>query len=129
MSVMKVSEIPYRRFTIEEAQEVFSTFEQEMKSATSAVDVLEARQRFRTAMEEASTAQSLANAKAILAEAGLTLDHVVKTTVFLADMSYFAEMNAIYAEQFAAPYPARSAFAVKSLPKDALVEIEMIAMR
>lgn len=77
----------------------------------------------------AQTAQSLANAKAILAEAGLTLDHVVKTTVFLADMSYFAEMNAIYAEQFAAPYPARSAFAVKSLPKDALVEIEMIAMR
>lgn len=77
----------------------------------------------------AQTAQSLANAKAILAEAGLTLDNVVKTTVFLADMSYFAEMNAIYAEQFAAPYPARSAFAVKSLPKDALVEIEMIAMR
>lgn len=76
----------------------------------------------------AQTAQSLANAKAILAEAGLTLDNVVKTTVFLADMSYFTEMNAVYAGHFAAPYPARSAFAVKALPKDALVEIEMIAM-
>jgi 2-iminobutanoate/2-iminopropanoate deaminase len=77
----------------------------------------------------AQTAQSLANVKAILAEAGLTLDNVVKTTVFLADMGDFAAMNSVYAENFAAPYPARSAVAVKTLPKNALVEIEVIAVR
>ena len=77
----------------------------------------------------AQTAQSLANVKAILNEAGLTLDNVVKTTVFLADMGDFAAMNAVYAENFAAPYPARSAVAVKTLPKNALVEIEVIAVR
>lgn len=77
----------------------------------------------------AQTAQSLANVKAILAEAGLTLNNVVKTTVFLADMGDFAAMNSVYAENFAAPYPARSAVAVKTLPKNALVEIEVIAVR
>ncbi len=77
----------------------------------------------------AQTAQSLANVKAILAEAGLSLANVVKTTVFLADMGDFAAMNSIYAENFAAPYPARSAVAVKTLPKNALVEIEVIAVR
>lgn len=77
----------------------------------------------------AQTAQSLANVKAILAEAGLSLDNVVKTTVFLADMGDFAAMNSVYAENFAAPYPARSAVAVKTLPKNALVEIEVIAVR
>jgi 2-iminobutanoate/2-iminopropanoate deaminase len=77
----------------------------------------------------AQTAQSLANVKAILAEAGLSLDNVVKTTVFLADMADFAAMNAVYADNFAAPYPARSAVAVKTLPKNALVEIEVIAAR
>jgi 2-iminobutanoate/2-iminopropanoate deaminase len=77
----------------------------------------------------AQTAQSLANVKAILAEAGLTLDNVVKTTVFLADMGDFAAMNEVYAANFAAPYPARSAVAVKTLPKNALVEIEVIAVR
>ena len=71
--------------------------------------------------------QSLTNVKAILDEAGLTLDNVVKTTVFLADMNDFADMNAVYAEFFAEPYPARSAVAVKTLPKGALVEIEVVA--
>ncbi len=77
----------------------------------------------------AQTAQSIANIKAILAEAGLTIDNVVKTTVFLADMSLFADMNAVYAEQFTAPFPARSAVAVKELPKQVLVEIEVIATK
>lgn len=78
---------------------------------------------------KAQTAQSLANVKAILAEAGLTVDNVVKTTVFLADMGDFAAMNEVYAEVFTAPYPARSAVAVKTLPKNVLVEIEVIALR
>ena len=78
---------------------------------------------------EAQSAQSMANIKAILAEAGLTMDNVVKTTVFLADMSLFADMNKVYAENFTAPFPARSAVAVKELPKQVLVEIEVIAVR
>lgn len=73
------------------------------------------------------TRQSLTNIKAILAEAGLDMSNVVKTTVFLADMNDFADMNAVYAEFFAEPYPARSAVAVKTLPKGALVEIEVVA--
>ena len=73
------------------------------------------------------TRQSLNNIKAILEEAGLTLSNVVKTTVFLADMNDFADMNAVYAEFFTPPYPARSAVAVKTLPKGALVEIEVVA--
>ena len=73
------------------------------------------------------TRQSLSNVEAILKEAGLTLGNVVKTTVFLADMSDFADMNAVYAEFFTEPYPARSAVAVKSLPKGAKVEIEVVA--
>ena len=75
------------------------------------------------------TLQSIKNFKAILAEAGLSVDNVVKTTVFLADMSLFAPMNEVYAEEFTAPFPARSAVAVKELPKGALVEIEVIAVR
>ena len=78
---------------------------------------------------EAQADQSMANIKAILAEAGLTMDNVVKTTVFLADMSLFADMNKVYAENFTAPFPARSAVAVKELPKQVLVEIEVIAVR
>lgn len=78
---------------------------------------------------KAQTAQSLANVKAILAEAGLTLANVVKTTVFLADMGDFGAMNEVYAEAFEAPYPARSAVAVRELPKQVLVEIEVIAVR
>ena len=71
--------------------------------------------------------QSLTNMKAILEEAGTSMANVVKTTVFLADMNDFAAMNEVYAEFFAAPFPARSAVAVKTLPKGALVEIECIA--
>lgn len=76
---------------------------------------------------KAQTRESIKNIKAILAEAGATLDNVVKTTVFLADMEYFAPMNEVYAEEFKAVFPARCAFAVKELPKKALVEIEVIA--
>ena len=73
------------------------------------------------------TLQSLTNVKAILEEVGLTMSNVLKTTVFLADMGDFADMNSVYAEFFTEPYPARSAVAVKTLPKGALVEIEVIA--
>ena len=73
------------------------------------------------------TRQSLNNIQAILQEAGLTMASVVKTTVFMADMADFAEMNSVYAEFFTEPYPARSAVAVKTLPKNALVEIEVVA--
>ena len=73
------------------------------------------------------TRQSLQNVKSILEEAGLTMSDVLKTTVFMADMNDFAEMNAVYAEFFTEPYPARSAVAVKTLPKGALVEIEVVA--
>lgn len=75
----------------------------------------------------AQTSQALANVKAILAEAGLTVDNVVKTTVFLADMNDFAAMNEVYAQNFTEPFPARSAVAVKTLPKNVLVEVEVIA--
>lgn len=75
------------------------------------------------------TAQSLTNMRNILAEAGLTMANVVKTSVFLAEMSDFAEMNEVYAQFFEAPFPARSAVAVKTLPKGARVEIECIAVR
>ncbi len=75
------------------------------------------------------TTQSLTNLRNILAEAGTDLSHVIKTTVFLADIADFAAMNAVYAQFFTAPYPARSAVAVKDLPKGALVEIECIACK
>ena len=71
------------------------------------------------------TRQSLLNVKAILEAAGLSMVNVVKTTVFMTDMADFAEMNGVYADFFKEPYPARSAVAVKSLPKGALVEIEV----
>lgn len=73
------------------------------------------------------TRQSLTNAKAILEEAGTSLSKVVKTTVYLSDMANFAAMNEVYAEFFTQPYPVRSAVAVKTLPKNALVEVECIA--
>ena len=73
------------------------------------------------------TSQSFTNVKAILEEAGLSMRNVVKTTVFMADMNDFADMNSVYAEFFTEPYPARSAVAVKTLPKGALVEIEVVA--
>lgn len=75
------------------------------------------------------TRQSLTNAKHILEEAGTDLAHVVKTTVFLSDMDNFAAMNEVYAEFFSMPFPARSAVAVKTLPKNALVEMECIAVK
>lgn len=77
---------------------------------------------------EAQTKQSLNNVKAILEETGLSMNHVIKTTVFLKDMNDFGEMNKIY-ESFFTDYPARSAVEVARLPKDALVEIEVIASR
>ena len=75
------------------------------------------------------TRQSLTNAKAILEEAGIGLGTVMKTTVFLSDMNDFAAMNEVYAEFFSEPFPARSAIAVKTLPKNALVEVECIAAK
>ena len=74
------------------------------------------------------TAQCLKNIQSILAEAGATLDNVVKSTVYLADMSLFVPMNEVYAEYFkGGVYPARAAFAVKELPKQAQLEIEVVA--
>ena len=75
------------------------------------------------------TRQSLTNARSILQQAGTDLSHVVKTTVFLADMADFAAMNEVYAEFFSQPYPARSAVAVNQLPKGALLEVECIAVK
>ncbi|NDW11367.1 RidA family protein [Bacteroides sp. 214] len=78
---------------------------------------------------EEQTRQSLENMRFILESAGLTMANVVKTVVLLQDMSLFAAMNKVYAEFFEGDYPARCAFAVKQLPKDALVEIECVAAR
>lgn len=75
------------------------------------------------------TEQVFKNIRAILEEAGLTIANVVKTTCFLADMSDFAAMNAVYEKQFIGDFPARSAVAVKTLPKNGLVEIEIIAIK
>lgn len=75
------------------------------------------------------TRQALTNAKAIMESAGLSLANVVKTTVFMADMADFAAMNEVYSTFFTEPYPARSAVAVKALPKGVLVEVECIAAR
>ncbi|GED20158.1 MAG: RidA family protein [Kurthia gibsonii] len=76
----------------------------------------------------AQTQQVFENLKAVLAEAGTSLDRVVKTTVFMADMNDFAEMNVIYANYFGEHKPARSAVEVARLPKDARIEIEVIAL-
>lgn len=76
---------------------------------------------------EAQTRQSLENCKSVLAAAGMTMDQVIKTTVFLSDMNHFAAMNGVYAAFFQGVCPARSAVEVARLPKDALVEIECIA--
>ncbi len=75
------------------------------------------------------TTQIFINIKAVLSAAGLNINHVVKTTVFLHDMSLFEGMNKVYASQFQGSFPARSALAVKSLPKNSLVEIEVIAIK
>ena len=78
---------------------------------------------------EQQTHQSLRNVQAILEAAGTDLSHVVKTTVFLSSITNFANMNEVYAQYFREPFPARSAVAVKDLPKGALVEIEVVAVR
>ena len=78
---------------------------------------------------EAQAKQSLENVKHVLEAAGLTMNDIVKTTVYLQDMSLFGDMNKVYATYFNGAYPARSAYAVKQLPKDALVEIECFAAR
>ncbi|MDR0832776.1 MAG: RidA family protein [Candidatus Symbiothrix sp.] len=75
----------------------------------------------------AQTEQAFKNIRAVLAAAGLTVDNVIKTTVFLADMADFTTVNEIYGNHFREPYPARSAVAVRTLPKNGLVEIEVIA--
>lgn len=77
---------------------------------------------------EEQTRQSLENVKAILEESGSSMDKVIKTTVFLSDMNDFAKMNEVYSSFFSQPYPARSAVEVARLPKDAKVEIEVIAL-
>lgn len=78
---------------------------------------------------EEQAAQSLANIKAILAEAGLTMANVVKTVIFLADINDFAAVNQVYAQAFSEPYPARSCMQVAAIPKGAKLEIECIAKR
>lgn len=78
---------------------------------------------------QAQTEQSLKNIEAILAEADLTVDNVIKTTVFLTDINDFAAMNEVYAKHFTSNYPARSAVQVAALPKGGLVEIECICSR
>ena len=78
---------------------------------------------------EAQAHRMFANIQAVLAEAGMSLSNVVKTTVFMTDLSQFAAFNAIYAEYFKAPYPARSCVEVSALPKGVLVECELIAKR
>jgi 2-iminobutanoate/2-iminopropanoate deaminase len=75
------------------------------------------------------TRQSLNNVKSILEKAGVTLDDVVKTTVFLKDMSHFTSFNEVYQQFFEKNYPARSCVEVARLPKDAQVEIEVVAMK
>lgn len=74
------------------------------------------------------TGQALKNIEAVLKASGSSLDDVVKTTVFLADMNDFAKMNEIYAKRFKAPFPARSTVQVARLPRDAKIEIEAIAV-
>lgn len=83
---------------------------------------------FAAADIEGQTRQSLTNIRNILAAAGLTMGNVVKTTVMLKNIADFAAMNAVYAEFFTEPFPARAAFQVGALPKDALVEIECVAV-
>lgn len=75
------------------------------------------------------TRQSILNAQAVLKAAGLDLSKVIKTTVYLSDMANFGAMNEVYAQFFTEPYPARSAVAVRTLPKEALVEVECIAVK
>ena len=100
-----------------------------MVFASGQVPIDPATDQFVSGGIKEQTRQSLTNARSILQQAGTDLSHVVKTTVFLADMADFAAMNDVYARHFPAPFPARSAVAVRTLPKNALVEIEVIAVR
>lgn len=77
----------------------------------------------------AQTRQSLTNIRSILEANGMTMQNVVKTTVLLADINEFADMNAVYAEFFTEPFPARAAYQVAAIPKGAKVEIEAIAVK
>ncbi len=95
--------------------------------ASGQVPIVPATGEFVEGGIQEQTRQALTNAQAILEEAGTSLKNVVKTTVFLSDMANFTAMNEVYAEFFTQPYPARSAVAVKALPKGALVEVECIA--
>ncbi len=81
----------------------------------------------RTTAEQ--TEQVFANLRAVLAAAGTTLQHVIKTTVYLADMADFAQMNEVYAKHFGSHKPARSTVQAAGLPKGARVEIDLIAMK
>lgn len=76
---------------------------------------------------KAETQQVMNNIAALLAEAGINFSHVVKTTIFLSDMSLFNEVNEVYAGYFSGNYPARETVAVKGLPRNVNVEISMIA--
>lgn len=76
---------------------------------------------------EAQAHQAFANVRNLVEAAGINMSHVVKVTVYMADMADFATVNTIYEQYFTAPYPARSAVAMKQLPKGALIEIEAIA--
>ena len=78
---------------------------------------------------EAQTKQSIKNIMAILAENGMSIDDVVKTTVLLSDIDEFGAMNKVYAEFFTEPFPARAAFQVAALPQGAKVEIEVVAVK
>lgn len=84
---------------------------------------------FKGADIHSQTTQSMENIKAILKEAGLGMDSVVKTTILLKSLDDFAVVNGIYGSYFTEPYPARATFQVAKLPKDALVEIEAIAIK
>lgn len=77
---------------------------------------------------QAQTLQIIENVRRILADAGATLDDVVKTTVLLNEMFQFSEVNEIYAREFTAPYPARTSFAVQELPRQALVSLDVVAV-
>lgn len=78
---------------------------------------------------EAETRQVMENIKAVLAEADMDLGHVIKTSIFLSDMSLFAEVNGIYAQYFTSDFPARETVAVKELPKSVNVEISVVAVK
>jgi 2-iminobutanoate/2-iminopropanoate deaminase len=78
---------------------------------------------------EAETHQVMTNMKAVLAEDGMTFDHVIKTSIFISDMDNFSDINSVYAQYFTSDFPARETVEVARLPKDVNVEISMIAVK